>query len=242
MARKRGSRRLEGSLAERAYLLIREKILKGVFPLGAALSRRRLAAQLGMSFIPVSEALQRLEHEGLVESRPRVGTRVRVPTTQDLRELHVIREALESQAARLFSEKASAAERRELQVMAARLDALSAEAAARSDPEFSFEARMFHLSFHLRIAGCTGCVALCEMLEKNQVLVFNWLCDVLACCPPPPNQHATLMEAVAGHDPEAADRAMRAHVQAGLDELQEALARQFGPAAAATGRLLRKRT
>src|SRR5689334_3381230 len=68
------------SLAGRAYLEIRNKILKGDLAVGEALSRRKLAAELGISVPPITEALQRLEREGLLESKPRVGTRVRVPT------------------------------------------------------------------------------------------------------------------------------------------------------------------
>ena len=53
-----------GSLSQQAYDSIRYGILKGKFPLGAPLSRRQLAAELGISFLPVSEAIQRLESEG----------------------------------------------------------------------------------------------------------------------------------------------------------------------------------
>src|SRR5579872_6803461 len=164
------------SLAEQAYTRILDKILKGEYPLGAALSRRKLGSEFGMSFLPISEAIKRLEQEGLVESRPRVGTRVRIPTPQDLRDRHIIREALEAQSARLFAEKASADERVEIRAMAAHLDELTGQSAGREkDAEFLFATQMYHLSFHMRIAECTGCAALCDMLAKNQVLIFNWL-------------------------------------------------------------------
>ena len=52
-----------------------------------------------MSFLPVSEALLRLEIEGLLESRPRAGTRVRIPSPEDVQGHYVVREALEVQAA-----------------------------------------------------------------------------------------------------------------------------------------------
>src|SRR5713226_1842843 len=87
------------SLSGNAYLVIRDRILAGELPLGASLSRRKLAAELGMSMLPVAEALQRLENDGLVESRPRVGTRVCLPTAGEIRERYEVREALESQAA-----------------------------------------------------------------------------------------------------------------------------------------------
>src|SRR5579872_4329982 len=166
------------SLAEQAYTRILDQILKGEYALGAALSRRKLGAEFGMSFLPISEAIKRLEQEGLVESRPRVGTRVRVPTAQDLRDRHIIREALEAQSARLFAEKASADERAEMRAMAVQLDARTDRCAAgEKDAEFLFETQMYHLSFHMRIAECTGCRALCDMLAQNQVLIFNWLYD-----------------------------------------------------------------
>ena len=53
--------RLPGSLAEQAYTRILDKILKGEYPLGAALSRRKLGLEFGMSFLPISEAIKRLE-------------------------------------------------------------------------------------------------------------------------------------------------------------------------------------
>src|SRR2546421_9533779 len=95
------------SLASEAYVVVRQRILRGQLAMGQIISRRKLAAELGMSFLPVSEALLRLEIEGLLESRPRAGTRVRIPTQQDVRGHYVVREALEMQAARLFSEVAT---------------------------------------------------------------------------------------------------------------------------------------
>ena len=64
-----------------------------------------------MSFLPVTEALLRLEFEGLLESRPRAGTRVRIPSSQDVEGNYVVRQALETQAAILCSQMATAAER-----------------------------------------------------------------------------------------------------------------------------------
>ncbi len=66
-------------------MTVRERILRGELAIGQVISRRKVAAELGMSFLPVSEALLRLEHEGLLESRPRSGTRVRVPPVRTCR-------------------------------------------------------------------------------------------------------------------------------------------------------------
>jgi DNA-binding GntR family transcriptional regulator len=205
----------QGSLTQQAYDLIRASILKGDLPLGAALSRRKLAAQLGMSFLPVSEALQRLEGEGLVESRPRVGTRVKVPSAQDIRGHYVVREALESQSARLFAEKASSQERLELQDMAIKLDTMYA------DPEKDlFETFSFHEHLHRRIAECTGCPALCVAIEKNHILILNWLYNSATHFRDlPPRWHQDLIEALATGEPTAADAKMRHHVRYGMEEV-----------------------
>jgi len=78
------TKRAAGGLAQQAYLKIRERILSGKMPFGASISRRELSAELGMSTLPVSDALRRLEDEKLIQSVPRVGTVVRIPTRQDV--------------------------------------------------------------------------------------------------------------------------------------------------------------
>src|SRR6185295_17978524 len=108
-----------------AYERVRNKILTGEYGIGCPLSRRTLAEELGMSLIPVSEALQRLESEGLVESKPRAGTRVRIPTAEDIRGHYVVREALETQSARLFTAMATKEQKSELREQAELVDRLS---------------------------------------------------------------------------------------------------------------------
>src|ERR1019366_7939488 len=111
-----------GNLTEYAYLLIRDRILRGELPFGTGLSRRALAEDLGISIVPVGDALQHLENDVLVGSRLRVGTRVRIPTPKVIRGHYILREALESQAARIFAEKASPNEREEIKQLATQLD------------------------------------------------------------------------------------------------------------------------
>src|SRR5881296_1976907 len=113
------------SLAAEAYTFVKQRILRGELILGQAISRRKLAAELGMSFLPVSMALLRLEFEGLLESRPRAGTRVRIPSREDVLGHYVVREAIEMQAARLFAEVATRREHAELKKLAVRVDALA---------------------------------------------------------------------------------------------------------------------
>ena len=209
------------SLADRAYGAIRDEILKGQLRPGTALSRRRLARKLGMSVVPVAEALRRLSDDGLVESRARAGTRVRVPSESDVRELYELREALETQSARLFAERATAAQRQELKRLGDEVDSLFARLAADvDDAALRFQVHSRHVQFHMRIAEHAGCRALEQMIERNHVLILNWLFDVTARKTPlPPRFHGELVEAVVSQDPERAGSAMRAHVRYGLREV-----------------------
>ena len=210
------------SLAETAYLRVRDGILSGEFALGESLSRRRLAGRFGMSLIPVAEALQRLEREGLVESRPRSGTHVRIPTADQVRGHYIVREALETQAARLFAEKATMRQRRELAAMARRIDALfcSSPLARMDRRKHLFEMHRLHMQFHLRIAEHTGCRELIQSLEMNQVLIFQWLYNSAAHFDTlPPRWHQDLVAALSSGDPDKADRAMRAHVRFRTEEV-----------------------
>lgn len=221
------------SLATEAYFKIRDKMLKGEIGLGQPVSRRNLAEQFGMSFVPVAEAIQRLESEGLLETLPRIGTRVRIPSANDVRDRYLVREALEVQCARLFCEKATPAEREELTHMAQRLDKMAqklgqASEAGQAISEEQLEFQMYHVRFHMRIAECAGCVPLYEMLEKNQVLIFNWLCDISTDSHMPPKWHSDLISVVRGNDPDAAALAMGKHIRTGMSEIQSAIALRFG--------------
>ncbi|MGB6743141.1 MAG: GntR family transcriptional regulator [Terracidiphilus sp.] len=214
------------SLSDRAYEQIRNEILSGELSVGDILSRRRLAARLNMSFLPITEALKRLETEELVESRPRIGTRVRIPSEQDIRDNNEIREALESQAARLCAQYITAEEKEQLRTSARHLDELHKVCAVEpADSRFIFSVHTYHMQLHLQIAKLARCPGLRRAIEKEQVLIFNWLYDTAAHRRTQPEQfHSTLAEALCSGDPLVADAAMRAHVRYGLNQVLERLA------------------
>jgi GntR family transcriptional regulator, rspAB operon transcriptional repressor len=209
------------TMADRAYLSIREEILRGRLRPGAPLSRRRLARELGMSVVPVADALRRLEEAGLVESRSRAGTRVRVPTESDVKTLYELREALESQSARLFAERATSRQRQELRRHAEQVDVLfNRLATSDKDPDFTFVVNSHHVQLHMMIAEHARSPLLKAMIDRNHVLILNWLFDVTGRRTAlPTGFHSRLADALASGDPEVADNAMRAHVRYGLPEV-----------------------
>lgn len=215
------------SLADVAYDAVREAILRSQLKPGEPLSRRRLADDLSMSVIPVTDALRRLEEDGLVESRPRAGTRVRIPSQTDVRELYELREALESQSARLFAERATRGHRDEIRRLAKEVDALFARLDDDSGNTASrFAVHSTHVQFHMRIAEFAGSGLVRQMIDRKHVLILNWMFDLVGRRTPlPPHFHASLADAITGGDPIAADAAMREHVRYGLKEISERIGR-----------------
>jgi DNA-binding GntR family transcriptional regulator len=219
--------------------MVRERILRGRFCPGTVLGRRKLADEFGMSLVPIAEALQRLESDGLVESQPRVGTRVRTPSEDEVRGRYVVREALEAESAKLCCLNASFQERIELERLGDQLDTLFARAREReNDSDFFYAVQESHTNLHLRIAECSRCIQLKEAIEKNHVLIYNWFFDISTHGRfLPPRFHQELMEKVTGDDSIAAEQAMRLHVRFGLASVVE----QLGRATASTD-WRRKRT
>lgn len=214
------------SLAEEAYTILRERILHGELSMGQALSRRKIAAELGMSMLPVAEALLRLEIEGLLESRPRAGTRVRIPNEQDVRGHYVVREALEVAAARLFAEVATPRERGDLQRLAVRVDALYVGGKSNEKQRLLF--LNLHERLHRRIAECARCKPLVDAIEKNHVLASTWLCvPRLVVSEEDEFRHQKLLQALTSGNSELAAAAMQAHVHEGLHNTLQRLKSHF---------------
>ena len=74
---------------------LRNAIRTGEFPLGTRLVERDLAERLGVSRIPVREAIQQLVEEGLVQKTPHRGTFVHSPTRSEIEEISSLRVLLE---------------------------------------------------------------------------------------------------------------------------------------------------
>jgi len=209
------------SLMNDAHGIIKRRLLRGQVRLGQSISRRQLASELGMSFLPVTIALLRLEYEGFLESRPRAGTRLRIPSPEDIRGHYVVREALEVQAAKLFVANASAKERDDLKKIAVQVDS----AALSPDPTQFVQV---HQRFHKRIADGARCQALSETIEQVLALESAWLCAVdRQPQREPARRHQLLAESMAEGDPERAADAIREHIAVGLTYLMERLKPAF---------------
>ena len=115
------------SLPARVREVIEERILDGALREGDQIVEYQLARQLGISQTPVREALRRLEHDGLVITRPHRGTFVRRVTRREAAERYSLGMELEAFAARLVMPRLTPEDYRALEGL---IDEMSLAAAA----------------------------------------------------------------------------------------------------------------
>jgi DNA-binding GntR family transcriptional regulator len=95
------------TLADQAYRALRDEIISGRLKPGERLTERHLATRLGVSPTPIREALQRLEHEQLIQRTDTRRILVAEPSARRLYELTLIEAALRGTGARLAAENAT---------------------------------------------------------------------------------------------------------------------------------------
>jgi DNA-binding GntR family transcriptional regulator len=218
--------------SHRVCRLLRERIHSGDLAPGTRLVRRVLAKQMNVSPLPVLEAIYQLVQDGLVEALPMAGARVRPLTTDRILNDLMLREALDSQVARILATKLTAADHAGLYAAADEVDRLMAQPEPRSHAGMEAHAR-----FHLQLAQLTGyalLVAETRRVWSRLFMLYAWVAMELV--PPPANWHRQLVTALASGDVRVADEAARGHVRRtpaeqghSLDELHRALARLAQP-------------
>ena len=98
------------SQGEAAYHRLYEAIRSGDFRPGDRLREIEVAKRLDLSRTPVREALRKLESDGIVEHRPRLGAVIRTLTPSEVVELYEMRLVLERTAAQMAAKHANDAE------------------------------------------------------------------------------------------------------------------------------------
>lgn len=138
---------------------LRERILSGEFTPGDRLVEGRLSDEMGVSRIPVREALRALAAEGLVTIEPRRGASVSVLSNDVANDMIEVRATLEGLNAKL------AAQRRD-QATVARLQAFldDGNTAARADSLERFLA--LNSEFHEMLATIAGNVVLTDLMRS----------------------------------------------------------------------------
>jgi DNA-binding GntR family transcriptional regulator len=113
------------TLAERAYVNLREEIIHVDIPPGTLLREDELMQRLGVGRTPVREALQRLQRDGFVTVLPRRGTLVSEITLTDLAAIYEVRKHLESWASKLAAERSGPEDHETAQALIDELEKLT---------------------------------------------------------------------------------------------------------------------
>lgn len=129
--------RARPNLGDEVASVLRDRILSGVFRPGDKLPQDRIAAELGVSKLPVREALIRLEAEGLVLNPPRRGSFVAPIVGEDVADAYAIYGLISGYAAKRAAARISEAELHRLEELAAAMEVEEdKEAQARLNSEF----------------------------------------------------------------------------------------------------------
>jgi DNA-binding GntR family transcriptional regulator len=203
------SRTRHRTLAERAVADLQESILAGELPPGAPLRLEALAKALDMSPMPIREAIRELERLGLAEHVPHRGARVAQLTIEDLRDTYEARLALEGIAIRHAAERCGEEDvAHARQLLEEHLAAYRAGAVERG--------RALHAEFHFALYGASGSQWLPRLIrplwENSERYRIASLHAGRRSLERRRREHERIVDAVATHDPAAAERALRAHL------------------------------
>jgi DNA-binding GntR family transcriptional regulator len=200
------------SLSEQVYHYLCAKIIDGEINYGEIVNIKLLAEELGVSSMPVREAVKRLQNEGLVTIKPRSTCLIKKPTKRSILSVIEMRELLQV----FFVGKIVSAEKApDLAVLAGIVDAMKGAA---EDSEKGADLRRFidlDREFHMEICRLGGN----EFAEKSFREVslhlntkFMYDISVPPDLPLTFRDHLQILEAIKARSPDAAEH-MRQHLR-----------------------------
>ena len=206
------------NLPDRLADLLRERIVAGEAPPGP-IRQDALAAELGVSKIPLREAMARLEQEGLLQSEANRGYFVRPLGADEAREIYALRRKLEPEMAGLAARKADA----EAQAEAA----LALKALDHATRAHRAGVGTLNRAFHLALVRPAGRPVTFGIVERLHILSDRYVCkhlEPLGRDRRANQEHRALLDAWLARDSRAVTRLLAAHIDATQDDLERQLA------------------
>ncbi|MGH9209696.1 MAG: GntR family transcriptional regulator [Acidimicrobiales bacterium] len=196
---------------------LRDDILLGVFPPGERLIELQLSERYDVGRAAIRSALVELDAQGLVQRETNRGATVRRISVAEAVEITEARAALESLVARRAAERATDADRHELQALIAEMTS----AVDRDDKRgYSTLNRTLHASLP-RIARHRVADDLIHNL-RNRAVHHQFQLSVLpGRAAESLAQHGAIVAAVVAGNPKAAEKAMREHLESVIDALRQ---------------------
>ncbi len=196
---------------------IREAILRGEFVPNQRLVEADLSEQFAAARASVRAALLELAKEGLVERVQNRGARVRAISLAEAVEITEVRLVVEGLCAAKAAERITEEETEELAEIGE-----SMRSAVSSGDVLGYS--RLNEELHGRIRAISGQRTASEVLERLRAQSVRHQFK-LAMHPGRPHvslpQHLAIIEAVCAHDPDAAERAARAHLRSVIETLPE---------------------
>ncbi|MFL4470396.1 GntR family transcriptional regulator [Tateyamaria armeniaca] len=205
------------SQGEAAYAKLLAAIRSGDFVPGDRLRETDVAARLNLSRTPVREALRRLEADGIVEHRPRLGAIIRQLSHGELVELYEMRSVLERTAAEMAAKHAGPAE-------VDALRALNAAIAASAPAEAAALNQDFHRGIYLATRN-RFLLDAARALNNALMLLGPTTLDDPERIAIVSEQHYAILDAIANGDVHAAGQTAELHLQTSLVHRLKALGR-----------------
>ncbi len=206
------------SLPEQAFEIIRERILSAELPPLAPVRQDALAEELGISKIPLREALTRLEQQGLLSSHPNRGYVVSALSADEAEEVFALRIKIEPAAAAAACRHADAPHRE-----AATTALHQLEAALQTDP---IEAVRCNRRFHLALVQNPRRKLTAQVLERLHMVAERYVRKHLE--PQGRNEradreHRDILSAWLAAEAKTVEALLKAHLQTTLGELRQEL-------------------
>lgn len=200
--------------SDRAYLTLRDEIVDWKLPPGSVLGEVEQSTRLGVSRTPLREALARLTADGLVAPQAGRGLVVTDISLENIRELFEVRQALESQAARIAATRyeGDAFERLEAQFLGI------AELLERDDPErhaYYALVRQFDDAIDAAVQNPYLVTAL-ESMRTHLVRVRRLAKDNPERLVAAAAEHLLIVQAIIARNPELAAQATNVHLHHAL--------------------------
>lgn len=196
------------SQGESVYARMLDDIRSGVLAPGARLLETEIAQRLEVSRTPVREAIRRLEADGLVSHMPRAGATVRRLAYSEIMELYEMRTVLEGTAARLAARSASGVELDELQS----LNDEMAEAEGDGAQLFALN-QLFHRTL-IDAARNRFLVKSVNAVHTTLLILGPSTLGRPDRAPAAVTEHQAVLDALRARDGDAAEGAMRHHMEA----------------------------
>jgi len=196
-------------LSQKVYQVLKKEIVRGILESGSSLSENKLAKGMHVSRTPIREAMRKLVSEGLVKTSPNKKMTISEVSLADVKEVLMVRGALEGLAASISAKRISSQEIGKLEKIVTKMSRYLTKEDLSSYCEVDDE---FH-NLILSICGNKWIIKVCENLG-NFIYIYR---SKSLSVPGRPKysleEHQAIIESLKKHDSEEADRLSKIHVE-----------------------------